>query len=282
MRMLSLNEKTNAVVRKINQGATELKQKFGVTYPFESEVDEPEWTGLDLSLRQAHNPDRHLFDSPVPQILPRYHYPQCTPFPSKFAEQKPQSPPFPPKSVHYGQPWQLRGAPQDQPCDPQLKPMTQSRPPQSYSRKSRELYHPPAFRNISQQENRDTIQPRQSVGHNQPQVVMPQLSPVKGDFETMLREVIKKELKKTMESLRSANHSSRSARRRRNRSYKYSNSSNSTNSDDENSFRPNTRNNRSVAKFSRMQVPKMSFSGEGWRGFISQFETVADRCRWSE
>ena len=282
VRMLSLNEKTNAVVRKINQGATELKQKFGVTYPFESEVDEPEWTGLDLSLRQAHNPDRHLLDSPVPQILPRYHYPQSTPFPSKSAGQRPQSPPFPPKSVHYGQPLQLRGAPQDQPCDPQPKSMTQSRPPQSYSKKSRELYHPPAFRNTSQQENRDTIQPRQSVDHNQPQVVMPQLSPVKGDFETMMREVIKEELKKTMEPLGSANHSSRSARRRRNRSYKYSNSSNSTNSDDENSFRPNSRNNRTVAKFSRMQVPKMSFSGEGWRGFISQFETVADRCRWSE
>ena len=45
VRMLSLNEKTNAVVRKINKGATELKQKFGITYPFESEVDEPEWTG---------------------------------------------------------------------------------------------------------------------------------------------------------------------------------------------------------------------------------------------
>ena len=122
--MLSLNEKTNAVVRKINQGATELKQKFGVTYPFESEVDEPERTGLDLSLRKAHNPDRHLLDSPVPQILPRYHYPQSTPFASKFEEQRPQSPPFPPKSVHYGQPSQLRGAPQDQPCDPQPKPMT--------------------------------------------------------------------------------------------------------------------------------------------------------------
>ena len=31
-----------------------------------------------------------------------------------------------------------------------------------------------------------------------------------------------------------------------------------------------------------MQVPKMSFSGEGWIGFISQFETVADHCRWQE
>ena len=79
MRMLTLNEKTNAVVRKINKGATELKQKFGVTYPFELEVDESEWTGLDLSLRQADNPDRHLLDSPVPQILPRYYYPQSTP-----------------------------------------------------------------------------------------------------------------------------------------------------------------------------------------------------------
>ena len=94
VRMLSLNEKTNAVVRKINQGATELKQNFGVTYPFESEVDEPEWTGLDLSLHQAHNPDRHLLDSPVPQILPRYHYPQSTSFPSKFAEQKNHSLPL--------------------------------------------------------------------------------------------------------------------------------------------------------------------------------------------
>ena len=57
MRMLSLNEKTNAVLQKINKGASELNQKFGVTYPFESQVDEPEWTGLDLSLHQAHNPD---------------------------------------------------------------------------------------------------------------------------------------------------------------------------------------------------------------------------------
>ena len=280
--MLSLNKKTNAVVQNINQGATELKQKFGVTCPFESEVDEPEWTGLHLSLRQAHNPDLHLLDSPVPQILPRYYYPQSTHFSSKFAEQKPQSPPFLPLSVHYRQPSQLRGAPQDQPCDAQPKPVTRSRPPQSYSRKSQGLYHPPTFHNTLQQENRDTIQPRQSVGHNQPQVVVPQPSPVKSDFETMMREVIKEELRKTMEPLRSANHLSRSAQRRRNRSYKYSNSSNSTNSDDENSFRLNTRNNRSVGKSSRMQIPKMSFSGEGWRGFISQFETIADHCKWSE
>ena len=85
-----------------------------------------------------------------------------------------------------------------------------------------------------------------------------------------------------MDPLRSANHSSRNAQRRRNMFYKYSNTYNSTNLDDENSFRPNTKNNRSVVKSSRMQFPKMSFSGEGWRGFVSQFETVADCCRSSE
>ena len=110
--------------------------------------------------------------------------------------------------MQYGQPSQFSGAPQDQPCDPQPKPMTQSRPPQSYTRKSQELYHPPAFHNTTQQNNRDTIQPRQCVGHNQLQFVIPQPSPVKGDFETMMRKVIKEELRKTMEPLRSASHSS--------------------------------------------------------------------------
>ena len=47
----------------------------------------------------------------------------------------------------------------------------------------------------SQQENRDTIQPRQSVGHNEPQVVVPQSSQAKGDIEIIMREVIKEELR---------------------------------------------------------------------------------------
>ena len=79
--MLSMHERTNTLVRKINKEASAVKQKLGVTYPFESEVDEPERTGLNLSLHQAPNPAKFGLDSPVPQILSRYYYPQSTPFP---------------------------------------------------------------------------------------------------------------------------------------------------------------------------------------------------------
>ena len=81
--MLSMHERANTLVRKINKEASAVKQKFGVTYPFESEVDEPEWTELNLSLRQAPNPAKFGLDSPVPQIHPRYYYPQSIPFPKK-------------------------------------------------------------------------------------------------------------------------------------------------------------------------------------------------------
>ena len=64
--MLSMHDRANTLVRKINKEASAVKQKFGVTYPFESDVDEPEWTGLNLSLRQAPNPAKFGLDSPVP------------------------------------------------------------------------------------------------------------------------------------------------------------------------------------------------------------------------
>ena len=31
-----------------------------------------------------------------------------------------------------------------------------------------------------------------------------------------------------------------------------------------------------------MQFPKMSFSGEYWRGFVTQFEAVTEKCGWTE
>ena len=33
---------------------------------------------------------------------------------------------------------------------------------------------------------------------------------------------------------------------------------------------------------SQINIPKMSFSGDYWRGFITQFETVAEKCGWTE
>ena len=38
----------------------------------------------------------------------------------------------------------------------------------------------------------------------------------------------------------------------------------------------------SVAMGTKMQIPKMSFSGEHWRVFITQFEAVAEKCGWTE
>ena len=37
-----------------------------------------------------------------------------------------------------------------------------------------------------------------------------------------------------------------------------------------------------VAMGTKMQIPKMSFSGEYWRGFVTQFEAVAEKCGWTE
>ena len=31
-----------------------------------------------------------------------------------------------------------------------------------------------------------------------------------------------------------------------------------------------------------MQIPKMSFSGEYWTGFVRQFEAVAEKCGWTK
>ena len=37
-----------------------------------------------------------------------------------------------------------------------------------------------------------------------------------------------------------------------------------------------------VSMGTKMQIPKMSFSGEYWRGFVTQFEAVAEKCGWTE
>ena len=37
-----------------------------------------------------------------------------------------------------------------------------------------------------------------------------------------------------------------------------------------------------VAMGAKMQIPKMSFSEEYWRGFVTQVEAVAEKCGWTE
>ena len=36
-----------------------------------------------------------------------------------------------------------------------------------------------------------------------------------------------------------------------------------------------------IAMGTKMQIPKISFSGEYWRGFVTQFKAVAEKCGWT-
>ena len=85
VKMLSLNNKTNAVVHKINKGAAEPKKKFGVTHQIQSGIDEPEWMQVEY------------FSGNITHSLPLSLLSLCI----------------------CGQPSQLRGMPQDQLCHPQ-------------------------------------------------------------------------------------------------------------------------------------------------------------------
>ena len=281
--MLSMHERTNALVCKINKEASAVKQKFGVTYPFESEVDEPEWTGLNLSLRQAPKPAKFGLDSPVPQILPRYYYPQSTPFPKNIVppDEPPQFKQFEtPYLPQVNKPVVTQQGPA--PSEQQTKPVIQHNFEQPEVRESVPLYQPPRGQEAAPQHQVENPHQQPAVAQTRHAVTefTPETGERRGDFQTMMREVVQEEFRRTMDYPRSTGY--RSRKNRHYRSQRYSVTSNSTNSDDGYSFRPNSRSKYSASKSSKMQVPKMSFSGEGWRGFISQFETVADRCRWQE